>query len=256
MPNWSPPLILLYHHVAPVEKIPRGSRNTDHGWHFTHSPEAFESQLLELRRRGFDFISLPELVQQIRATGTEDKNSAVVTFDDGWIDNFEFAFPILKRLGIPATFFVTTEHLRNGSDPERMGCEQLQHLLKEGFSIGAHTRTHQDLTRIPEPSARDEIVGSKTDLEAALGVPVDFLAYPGGAFNSNVVRLTQDAGYQAACSVLGPKTNDAASIFWLYRDVLSPGLNTLGDRYRLSKSARKLFAFRVNRKLKHRLAVE
>jgi peptidoglycan/xylan/chitin deacetylase (PgdA/CDA1 family) len=249
-------MILLYHHVAPIESAPKqADRVRDNGWSFTHSPEAFEFQMRELRRRGYRCVSLGQLVDEIQATGKEGHDSVVVTFDDGWVDNYVNAFPLLKKLGLPATFFVTTRQTTDGrSDSGRMNCDQLREMAAQGMTIGSHTRSHPDLTRIPEASARDEIAGSKADLERTLGVPVDFLAYPGGAFNTRVAEMAREAGYRAACSVLGPKTNDFNSLYWLYRDLLSPGLNTFGDYYRLSRIARKAFAFRVSRRLKHRLA--
>lgn len=250
------PLILLYHHIAPVENIPQSAdRVRDEGWAFTHSPEAFEFQLRELRRRAYRFVSLGQLVDGIQATGREGHDSVAVTFDDGWIDNYTFAAPLLKKLGVPATFFVTTAHLQEGrQEPARMNCAQLREMAAQGLTIGSHTRTHPDLTRISDGAAREEIAGSKADLERVLGISVDFLADPGGAFNTRVAVLARQAGYRAACSVLGPKGNDFSSLYWLYRDLLSPGLDTLGDRYRLSRIARKAFAFRVNRRLKRRLA--
>jgi peptidoglycan/xylan/chitin deacetylase (PgdA/CDA1 family) len=249
-------MIVLYHHIAPVESIPQAADQVQkEGWVFTHSPEAFEFQMKELRRHEYRFVSLGQLVDEIEATGKERLDSVAVTFDDGWIDNYQFAVPLLKRLGIPATFFVTTTHLGEGQQgPSRMNRAQLRELAAQGLTIGSHTRTHPDLTRITEAAAREEIAGSKADLQTALGVVVDFLAYPGGAFNSRVAELAREAGYRAACSVLGPKRNDSNSLYWLYRDLLSPGLNTLGDYYRLSRIARRAFAFRVSRRLKHRLA--
>jgi peptidoglycan/xylan/chitin deacetylase (PgdA/CDA1 family) len=248
-------MILLYHHVASTEHMPHAPDCIrEEGWQFTHSPKAFEFQLRELRKRGYQFISLGKLVNDIQAVGSERDNSIAVTFDDGWLDNYLFALPILKKLGIPATFFVITDHLRaDRPDATRMKREQLRELLAQGMTIGSHTRTHPDLARISEDAARDEIAGSKADLEDSLKVTVDFLAYPGGAFNACVAELAREAGYRAACSVLGPKVNDSSSLYWLYRDLLSPGLDTLGDRYRLSKIARKALAFRVNRRLKRRL---
>lgn len=244
-------LILLYHHVAPPEQVP--AEGVD-GWRFNHSPETFERQLLELRRRSYRFVSLAELVGKLSRGEQERHDSVVVTFDDGWMDNYEFAFPVLKRLGITATFFVLSDHLRQGTrDANRMGLAELQHLIQEGFTIGTHTRTHPDLTRITPEAAREEIAGCKSEVEQALGVPVEFFAYPGGAFNRRVAQLTREAGYKAACSILGPKANEASSLFWLFRDLLSPGLNTLGDHYRLSRVARKLLAFRVNRRLREKL---
>jgi peptidoglycan/xylan/chitin deacetylase (PgdA/CDA1 family) len=252
------PMILLYHHVSPPDCIPRDrAGDADEGWHFNHSPEAFEFQLTELQQRGYRFISLSQLIDEIRATGTESEDSIVITFDDGWIDNYTFAFPILRKLRIPATFFVVTRYFReNPPDQTRMNLEQLRELSAHGMTIGSHTRTHPDLTTISPSAAMEEIAGSKAELQEALGLPVDFLAYPGGGFNSRVADLAREAGYRAACSVLGPKTNDQSSLYWLYRDLLTPGLDSLGDHYRLSKIARKAFAFRVHRRLKQRLQTE
>ena len=248
-------MILLYHHIAPPEKIPGdATRFQNEGWLCTHSPAAFEFHLSSLQKRGFRFISLGQLVAEIQTYGTEQPNSVVITFDDGWLDNYEFAAPILKKLGLPATVFVTTAHLPgNTPDSKRMTTAQLRELIAAGWTLGAHTQNHRDLIQISESEARTEIAGSKADLENVLGAPVDFFAYPGGAFNRQIVRLTREAGYKAACSVLGPKANDHSSLFWLYRSVLSPGLNTPGDRYRLSSLAQKLFSFRITRKLNRRL---
>ncbi len=232
------------------------ARAATEGWEFTHSPEAFEFQLRELRRRAYRFVSLGQLVDEIQASGRERHDSIAVTFDDGWIDNYLFAFPVLKKLDVPATFFVTTSHLQEGrQDQSRMNCGQLREMAAHGLTIGSHTRTHPDLTRITDTAAHEEIVGSKRDIESSLGITVDFLAYPGGAFNARITTLAREAGYRAACSVLGPKANDTSSLYWLYRDLLSPGLDTLGDYYRLSRVARRAFAFRVNRKLNRRLAM-
>lgn len=243
-------MILLYHHVAPTGAIPRAPEASE-GWHFTHSPEGFERQLLELRRRGYKFVSLAQLVNEIGKCGSESARTAVITFDDGWVDNYEFALPILKKLDVPATFFVTSAHLGEGTqDEKRLSVEQLKELLAARMSIGGHSRTHPNLTRLPLEQARAEIAGCKADLEEALGVKIQFFAYPGGAFNRDVAQLTQEAGYAAACSVLGPARNDRSSIYWLYRDVLTESINTWHDRYRLSPLARRVFSFRVRHKLK------
>lgn len=219
-------MILLYHHIAPPEMVPKVQSPLE-GWSLTHSPQGFECQLVELKRRGYRFTSLAELVGYIQKQGSEPAKTVVLTFDDGWVDNFTHAFPILKRLSIPATFFCTTGHIQKGEgDSSKMSVGQLQELLAAGLTIGGHTRTHPDLTRLTPDQAREEIAGCKNDLEHALGIKVQYFAYPGGAFNCEVVRLAQEAGYTAACSVLGPARNDQSSVFYLYRDVLSESLNT------------------------------
>jgi len=246
-------MILMYHHVAPIEAVP-AVKEPNEGWELTISPQGFDRQLTELRCRGYRFVSLAEIVNDIRKRGVEDRKTVAVTFDDGWVDNYQFAFPVLKRLLIKATFFVTSAHLRNGThDEKRMSLAQLKVLLDEGMTIGGHSRTHPDLTKMAPKQAREEISGCKADLENALGVEVQFFAYPGGIFNREVARLTEEAGYTAACSVLSPASNTTDSMFWLFRDVLSESMITMPDRYRLSRFARQVLSFRVKRRLKSRL---
>jgi len=255
-PGKAPSVILLYHHIAPPEDIPRDpERRRSEGWGFVHSPAEFQRQLELLRRRGYQFVSLDELLSQIENQGREHPKSVVVTFDDGWLDNWRHAAPVLEQLGIPATFFVTTSHLRSGQpDSTRLSGGQLRSLADRGFTIGSHTRNHADLAHVPVAAAREELQESRLDLELVLGKPADYFAYPGGSFNARVVDLGRETGYRAACSVLGPDRNTSDSRYWLFRDVLSPGLNTLGDRYRLSPIARRMFSFRVRDKLRKRLA--
>jgi peptidoglycan/xylan/chitin deacetylase (PgdA/CDA1 family) len=243
-------MILLYHHVVP-RYVWAGGGPPDEGWDLCHSPEGLECHLLQFLRRGYRFVSLSEMVEVIRRAGRAPDRAIALTFDDGWKDNHEYALPVLRRLGVPATFFLTTEHLRPGSRDERkMGRKQLQELVEAGMTLGGHSRTHVDLTRLPESRARDEIRGCRADLEDLTGRPVSLFAYPGGVFNRSVVEVTREAGYEAACSVLSPAPNDQSTLFWLFRDPLTERMNTLHDWYRLSPGARWLFAWRVRKRLR------
>jgi peptidoglycan/xylan/chitin deacetylase (PgdA/CDA1 family) len=246
-------MILLYHHVAPAKAVPAVWKRGE-GWEWWHSPEGFERQLVELKRRGYHFAPLGEIADDIRERGREGPMSAAVTFDDGWVDNYQFALPVLKKLSVPATFFITTAHIRGGiKNSKQMGLAQLRELVRLGMSVGGHSRSHPDLRKLPAEKASEEIRGCREDLEQALGVSIRLFAYPGGAFNRQVARLTEEAGYSAACSVLGPRRNDLSSLFWLYRDLLTESMSTWGDRYRLSPTARWLLAFRITRRLKRQL---
>ena len=115
-----------------------------------------------------------------------------------------------------------------------MSGPQLRELTKHGMEVGAHTRTHPDLARLNIDQAREEIGGSRQDLEQLLGQSVDLLAYPGGSFNRQVATVAAEAGYRAACSVIGLGINDPDTMYWLYRDTLSGQLNTWRDRLRMS----------------------
>ncbi len=243
-------MILVYHHVSPLASVPAPEeREHNEGWEYTIAPEAFRNQLQLLRKRGFRFISLDHLASLLLQGENEPADTIVVTFDDGWIDNWNHAWPILKELEIPATFFVTTEHLRKGAmvEGKKMGPKALLKLAESGMTIGAHTRTHADVSRVAKEIARDEIAGSREDLANVLGEPPRFFAYPGGAFNRPAADLVGEAGYTAACSVVGGGRNTPGDRYWLYRTVLSERLNTLRDRIFLSPLARPFLSSRAKR---------
>lgn len=188
-------------------------------------------QLRELARRGFRFVRLPDLVSAIRQRGWESWKEIALTFDDGWADNYLHAVPVLRKLKVPATFFVTTRHIHQGvADPTRMSVDQLKDLLLCGMTIGAHSRTHPNLLEITEAQAREEIAGSKADLEQALGTRIDLFAYPYGAHHRVQVNLVREAGYSAAVSAGGGAQNTKLGMFWLFRYGLSPGMNGPEDR--------------------------
>lgn len=237
-------MILMYHHVVPADRPP-AEPEAGEGWQFAHTPEGFERQLNAMRARGFDLIGLDAYVAEIESTGREPRRAAVVTFDDGWIDNHDFALPILRKLGVPATFFVTTNGWDAGGAKGRMSPAQWRELRAQGMLIGGHTRTHPDLTRVSLADAKTEIAGCKADLESALCETVDFFAYPGGAFNRAVAEVARVAGWRAACSVLGPARNTRESLFHLYRDTLTESMDSWRDAYRLSPLARRAMEFRV-----------
>ena len=242
-------MILMYHHICPREAIPDPA--SEEHWQYIHSPEALERQLRELLRRGYSFLPLVEIVRAIQLTGKEPMRVVGVTFDDSWRDQYKYALPVLRKLGLTATFFVTTDHIRSGmDDPRKMTLEHLRELLDSGMTIGGHSRTERNLTRLSAVDAASEIAGCKADLEDALEVPVTLFAYPGGEFNNSIVRIVREAGFEAACSALGPARNNSWSLFWLFRDTLSEEMTALRDSYRLSPLARGLLAYRVKRRLR------
>jgi len=247
-------MILMYHHVAPVSAVP-ANPEPEEGWEWTHSPEALEHHITTLRRRGYSIESLNDVVSRIRQTGREPRKTAVLTFDDGWIDNHRYALPVLNRLGAKATFFATSEHLHEGrDDPRKVGPSELREMVRDGMEIGSHTRRHVDLTLTKGADLVEEVTGSKRDLEAVIQAPVESFAYPGGAFDTEATDAVRAAGFSAACVSLGPAPNDSTSLFWLFRDVLSESLDTPRDRVCLSPLARRLLAFRVKRRLRSHLA--
>ncbi len=232
----------MYHHVSPAAEVPAvEDRCSLEGWAYNLVPGDFAFQLEELRRRKFRFVSLEEYVRQAVEEDRGPGDMVAVTFDDGWLDNHTHALPVLVRLGIPATIFVVSGPLAGVPDGRRMTPAMLRELIAAGMTIGAHTRTHPNLATLSDERLDEEIGGCKADLEAVIGRPVEFLAYPGGRYNEAVLRCVARHGFRAACSVKPAGWNDQAARYTLSRDVFSSRMDAWRDRMLLRSGGRWLW---------------
>ncbi len=246
-------MIIMHHHICPVNLVPIDSNVVKaEGWKFNFSPDALERQILFFKNKGYQFVSIHQYYKDLTKKGREHPKEVVMTFDDGWKDNFLYAFPLLKKHNIPALFFVSTHQLTDGTS-EKMNKAEMVEMQRDGMSFGSHTCNHFDLTKLPEAGAIFEISESKKILEELFASPILFFAYPGGAFNSKIVNITMDAGYLGAFSVLSPAINTIDDRFWLFRNVFSEFQSTMADKYRLTGWLVKALEIRVRRKLQNKL---
>ena len=172
-------------------------------------PKLFAKHIKFLRHNGYNLISLEDIAEFFGGGTQIPANAVVVTFDDGFRDNYENAFPILQHYGVPATIFLTSGLMgktnlwlaRNGFPEKKMlTWSQVKEMNSAGISIGAHSASHVQLSQLPTAMAKAEIEGSKKTIEDHLGRPVDYFAYPYGQSNEEVRELVEEAGYVLACS--------------------------------------------------------
>jgi len=179
--------ILMYHHVG----IPSGK------WRLNSvSEKSFDYQMNFLKRHGFRVISTDELVRGISEGQEFLRNVVVIQFDDGYEDNYKYAFPILKKYGFPATIFLVSDQI--GKRSEFLTWDQVKEMEQQKISFGAHTMHHAYLPDLTLDEAQTEIMGSKKEIEEHLGHPVDYFCYPIGGFSAQIKELVRQDGFKAA----------------------------------------------------------
>ncbi len=171
-------------------------------------PERFRNKLAirpELFRRHMEWIRqdhsrVISLEACAKAAWEEDlwERQVAITFDDGYLDNYERAFPILKEFGFAAAFFVTAEDI---GKPGFMTWDMLREMAAvPGIEIGSHAREHKALSDVPDQEAWASLVSSKKILEEKLGREVRAVSYPCGSFNDRILEMVRGAGYTYGCA--------------------------------------------------------
>jgi len=212
--------VAMYHSVQPA--VPDGNR-------LIVSAKTFDRQMQFLKKNRYSVLSLEYAAALIEQKKSMPPRAIVLTFDDGNADNYEYAFPVLKKYGLPATIFLVVSDI---GKPGKLDMDQVRQMQDSGLiSFGSHSVSHPFLECITSDAELvKEINGSKAALEILLGRPVPTFSYPCGRFNADVRQRVVNAGYRAAV-------------------VTNPGKATANDdvfafkRLRISENAANLFVF-------------
>jgi peptidoglycan/xylan/chitin deacetylase (PgdA/CDA1 family) len=227
--------ILVYHRVCPLHF----SKATPYANVF---PDEFERQM-DYLGANFEVITVSEFLRR-ESSGILGGAEACVTFDDGFMDNYLYAFPILKRLGLMATFFLTTKYIGTDTvfpwmrlDPpgradlaenrERwlpLTWEAVREMAGGGMEFGTHTHTHRDsLSNMTADDARREIEDSTRAFTEKTGRRPEVFSYPHGTFkdyNEAAIRLLRSHNYRAALTTNIGRNGRGQSLFELKRIII------------------------------------
>lgn len=194
-------LILAYHRINSSHKDP-----------LALPVEDFRAQMSYFRESGYSALTLEEFSTLV-TQGDIPQKTLVITFDDGYRDNYLFAFPILKDHGFRGTFFLTADYIgTNDAFPmdkdkgwDNVADEDLPLTWKQvfemkdyGMEFGSHTCSHRNLDELSDKEVVKEIVESKRYLEQRLQLKVRSFCYPSGRYNQKVKEMVREAGYTAA----------------------------------------------------------
>jgi peptidoglycan/xylan/chitin deacetylase (PgdA/CDA1 family) len=197
--------VLMYHRVTD-----RQLTGSSHGIWVTAGQ--FGAQLQSLRSRGFETITFRDYDRFLRDQGRLPHRPIILTFDDGYEDNYTIAFPLLRKFDCRAVIFAVTDRNRRtnfwDSDEQSaalLTSEQLKELDGAGIEIGSHTVTHPKLPGTAIEVIRRELGDSKDSLQQILGSEVISFAYPYGALEPATKDLVEETGYKfAAAADSGP----------------------------------------------------
>jgi len=199
--------ILVYHSVMPHHPGQTAEQRV-----LDVDDSVFVAQLRYLADGGYHVVSFTALVDALEGRDTLPTRAVVLTFDDGWANQYTHAFPILRRFGVTATFFVFTTPI--GVDKKLMTWAQLRELQDAGMTIGSHTRTHPVLPDY-HAALHNEVEMSREDIKQHLGRAPDFFAYPFGAWDSASAAWARTAGYRAARTYRGGGWNAPSDLYHL-----------------------------------------
>lgn len=198
------PLILAYHSISECRQDALAVHVVD-----------FAVQMSWLHRSGYRSVTLSDFESQNFKKG---ERIVIITFDDGYADNYSLAFPILKQYEFVATIFLVTDYVNtthvypwdtmkftpqcSEAAYHILRWDQIYEMADYGIEFGSHTCTHPELTTISLKESEEEIARSREDLKIKLGSDTVSFCYPRGKLNMDIIQIVEKAGYK--CAVVTP----------------------------------------------------
>lgn len=229
--------LLMYHHVT-------NELNGTGLAKLRVTPKSFARQLDWLKAHGFQAVGLSRAL----SPDPPDK-PVVITFDDGYANFYEEAWPLLRERGMQATVFIVTGGVdgTNQWDLEKgepleplLSRDQVLELAAQGIEFGGHSHNHRDLTKLDDRGLMREITGCQKMLSDLLGHPARCFSYPFGLFNPKVQQATERAGFTMACTTRPGKVLDSTDRLGLPRIIVKRSDDMLDFRLKISRTRSRL----------------
>jgi peptidoglycan/xylan/chitin deacetylase (PgdA/CDA1 family) len=172
----------------------------------TVEPDVFAAEIAALADRGYHAVSQLQLYDALFHGAGLPSKPVLLSVDDGYVDDVKTILPVLRSHRMVATFYIISGRFH---EPGFLNATEVRTLDAAGMDIGAHTRTHVPLNAIPTADMKNQILGSRDDLQRALGHPVQWFAYPFGAYSPAVVDEVRRAGFVLAVTTQGGTVESA-----------------------------------------------
>lgn len=196
--------ILMYHYIS-VPPADADIYRTD----LSVTPENFREQIVYLAENGYTPIDLYQLSAAVAAQIELPEKPVILTFDDGYLDNYENAFPILQEFGFVGTFFIITDLADQGAEGYA-NWEQLEEMAAAGMRLETHTKNHPDLSTMGRNDVIFQALGSQETIAAHIGYTPRYLCYPGGRYNDETMQILSELDMWGAVTTQGGAWNGFA----------------------------------------------
>ncbi len=232
--------ILMYHQIGDFSPM------KDHRSTYCHF-RRFTAQMALLKILRYRVISLDEALWGLKR-GHAPPRTVVLTFDDGYRNFSQYAFPVLKRYGFPAIVYLLSGLIGQKAQwfaadgrpcPPLLGREEILRLSREGVDFGSHGINHIRLAETDDRRLREEIFGSKEALEALLGQEIRHFCYPYGSYDLRAVAAVREAGYISATTCVRGAACPGEDPFQLPRKAISYGDSLIGFLWKLELKNRR-----------------
>jgi peptidoglycan/xylan/chitin deacetylase (PgdA/CDA1 family) len=232
--------VLMYHHVSPHK-----------GDMVSITPEVFEGQMKYLCDGGYRTLTLDELFAFTRGDLVLGERAVVVTFDDGWLDNYLYAFPIIRKYSIKTAIFIVTNWVDTSSEKASekpsevprhdhskslisigeaqkvvLNWDHAREMKQSGLvAFSSHTRSHIRCDTVAETELLDELGESRQVIERMLGTPCPYLCWPYGKYNAAARAVARQAGYKAVFTTRPGVTRPGSDPFEIPRIVMKDSVS-------------------------------
>lgn len=204
--------ILLFHHVG---NAPEGLSADAYTWYVTD--KKFEETLKLIQESGYKTLFMSEVLDYLEQ-GKMPEKATVLSFDDGAIDFYTNAFPLLEKYNMKASVNLMTGVRGEGW----LNKEQIKELYESGLvEFGSHTRYHVYLTKILQEEAREELEKSKEMIEELLNTSAVVISYPFGLHNDEVIEIAKELGYKAGLTLHSGVVQNRDEIFEMRRIIIT-----------------------------------
>lgn len=187
--------------------------------------QVFDEQMAYLKDNGYVTITPEELYGGIKGTLVLPERPVLITFDDGYVDNYTNAMPVIKKYGMHATVFIIPGF--TNVQQNYLTWEQIKEMEKSGFNFQSHTLNHRALEELPDDEIRAELLNSKIMIEKNLGHEINFLAYPTGTYNLHIAGIAKDVGYKGAYTIKYGGVDKGSNIYAIERVPIFQTENTM-----------------------------